>query len=112
MAALLLFFERFVEHFTGVYRVTVRAVFGAFFAVSPADYDRGSPSRVTPVRAVTLRERKVTFDHHYPGGRGVEMNVRSVPAFRRFLRNAADIVGVVVVVCLVAWVMLWAAFTL
>lgn len=40
------------------------------------------------------------------------MNVRSAPAFRKVLRNAADIVGVVVVVCVVAWVMLWAAFTL
>jgi hypothetical protein len=39
------------------------------------------------------------------------MNVRSVPAFRRFLRSAVDIVGVVVVVCVVAWVMLWAAFS-
>lgn len=39
------------------------------------------------------------------------MNVRSVPAFRRFLRGAVDIVAVVVVVCVVAWVMLWAAFS-
>jgi putative intracellular protease/amidase len=61
---------------------------------------------------VTLCERKVAFDHHHTGGRGVEMNVRSAPAFRRFLRSAVDILGVVVVVCIVAWVMLWAAFTL
>lgn len=39
------------------------------------------------------------------------MNVRPVPAFRKILRNAADIVGVIVLVCVVAWVMLWAAFT-